>query len=45
MRESWRDRKTSHWIREETKVPDIMEIICKLKWNWAGFLARRTDNR
>ena len=37
MRESWRDRKTSHWIREETKVPNIMEIICKLKWNWLVF--------
>ena len=45
MWESWRDRKTAHWIREETKVPDIMEIISTLKWNWACYLARTTDNR
>ena len=42
---TWRDRKTCQWIREKTKVLDIMETISKLKWNWAGHVARRTDNR
>ena len=27
------------------KKRDIMEAISKLKWNWAGHVARRTDNR
>ena len=42
---TWRDRKTAQWIREKTKVRDILETISKLKWNWAGHVARRTDNR
>ena len=41
----WRDRKTTQWIREKTKVRDIMETVSKLKWEWAGHIARRTDNR
>ena len=42
---TWRDRKTTQWIREKTKVRDIMETTSKLKWNWAAHVARRTDNR
>ena len=42
---AWPDRKTAQWIREKTKVRDIMETISKLKWNWAGRVARRTDTR
>ena len=30
---SWRNRKTAQWIREKTKVRDIMETISKIKWN------------
>ena len=30
---TWRNRKTAQWIREKTKVLDIMETISKLKWN------------
>ena len=40
---TWRDRKTTQWVREKNKVRDIMETISKLKWNWAGHVARRTD--
>ncbi|KAI8428229.1 hypothetical protein MSG28_002452 [Choristoneura fumiferana] len=29
----------------ETKVTDIAVKICKLKWQWAGHIARRTDSR
>ena len=42
---TWRDRKTAEWVRQKTKVKDILETIRKLKWNWAGHVARMTDNR
>ena len=37
-------KKLNGYVKK-TKVRDIMEIISKLKWNWAGHVARRTDNR
>ena len=40
-----RDKMTNQWIRQQTKVVDIMERIASLKWNWAGHIARRTDER
>ena len=42
---TWRDHKTAEWIREQTKLRDILETISKAKWTWAGHLTRRTDNR
>jgi len=42
---TWQDRKTAKWIREQTKVRDIVEVINNLKWNWAGHISRRNDNR
>ncbi|XP_042861523.1 uncharacterized protein LOC122246823 [Penaeus japonicus] len=39
---TWRDRKTAEWAKQKTKVKDILEIIRKLKWNWAGHVARMT---
>ena len=43
---TWRDHKTAQYIRaKKNKVGDIMEMIIKLKWYWAGYLARITDNR
>ena len=42
---TWRDHKTAEWIRQQTKVRDILEIINKAKWTWAGHLMRRDDNR
>ena len=42
---NWRDRKTAKWIRSQTKVRDVMEVISDLKWKWAGHVARRFDNR
>ena len=42
---TWRDHKTAEWIREQTKLRDIIETISKAKWTWAGHLTRRTDNR
>jgi len=43
---TYKDRKTNHWVRDQTKVMDIMEKIIKnRKWTWAGHISRRTDNR
>ncbi len=42
---TWRDRKRAIWIREQTKIEDILMTIKKKKWSWAGYIIRRTDNR
>ena len=41
LRISLRDKKRSSWIRENTKVKDILVAINEQKWRWAG----RDDNR
>lgn len=40
-----RDRVPNEVIRRKTGVRDAVETILKLKWNWAGHVARMTDNR
>lgn len=40
-----RDRMTNQWIRQQTRVVDVMKRIATLKWSWAGHIARRTDER
>lgn len=42
---SLRDRIRNEVIRQSTKVVDIAQRISKLKWQWAGHVCRRTDNR
>ena len=42
---SLRDRIRNEEIRRRTKVADIAQRISKLKWQWAGHIARRTDGR
>ena len=42
---SLKDRIRNEVIRQRTKVTDIAERISKLKWQWAGHICRRTDNR
>ena len=42
---SLRDRKRASWMRENTKVKDIVIAIKEQKWRWAGHVARRVDNR
>ena len=39
------DRKTNRWIREQTRVNDIILTAKRNKWRWAGHLARRKDDR
>lgn len=40
-----RDRKTNVWLRQQTGVQDIVCKIKKLKWQWAGHIARTADDR
>ena len=42
---TWRDRKRASWIREQTKVEDMLSTIKKKMWTWAGHVMRQTDNR
>ncbi|PIK48481.1 endonuclease-reverse transcriptase [Apostichopus japonicus] len=42
---TYKDHKTNKWIREQTKVQDIMEVIKHRKWTWAGHVTRRGDGR
>ncbi len=42
---TWRDRKRAPWIREQTKVEDILMTIKIKKWIWAGHVMQRRDNR
>ena len=39
------DRVTNIEIRRRTRVKDVVERVCTLKWNWAGHIGRMTDNR
>ncbi|XP_072051533.1 uncharacterized protein [Amphiura filiformis] len=40
-----RDKIRNTYIRNKTKVKDILEKIKEAKWRWAGHLARSNDNR
>ncbi len=42
---TWRNRKRATWIREQTKVEDILTTTKMRKWSWAGHVKRSTDNR
>ncbi|PZC80416.1 hypothetical protein B5X24_HaOG214718 [Helicoverpa armigera] len=42
---SLRDRIRNEEIHGRTKVTDIAHRISKLKWQWAGQIARRADCR
>jgi len=42
---TYKDRKTNNWVRDQTKVMDIMEILKNRKSTWTGHISRRTDNR
>ncbi|CAH2241563.1 jg3899 [Pararge aegeria aegeria] len=40
---SLRDQIRNEEIRRRTTVTDIAQRVAKLKWQWAGHIARRTD--
>ena len=37
------DCKEASWIREQTKVQDILKTVHQMKWNWTGHIHRRDD--
>ena len=39
------DRKTNVWVREKTKVTQVIEQLRRRKWTWAGHVSRIPDNR
>ncbi|CAH2258234.1 jg19925 [Pararge aegeria aegeria] len=45
VRSSLRDQIRNEEIRRRTKVTDKDQRVAKLKWQWAGYIARRTDGR
>ncbi|CAH2245134.1 jg2388 [Pararge aegeria aegeria] len=42
---SLREQIRNEEIRRRTRVTDISQRLVKLKWQWAGHIARRTDGR
>jgi len=40
----WQDHVTNNTLKERTKLPDLFDIILKKKWQWAGHIARMSDN-
>ena len=42
---TYRDRKTNIWVREKTKVTDVIEQLRRRKWIWAGLVTRIRGNR
>ena len=40
-----RNRKKNEWIRQQTGVKDVLESAARLKWSWAGHVARKNDGR
>ena len=40
-----RDKKRNDWLRKQTGVTGILERVKRLKWKWAGHIARMKDDR
>ena len=38
-------QKNKVWVREKTKVTDVIEQVRRRKWTWAGHVSRIRDNR
>ncbi|CAH2210977.1 jg7376, partial [Pararge aegeria aegeria] len=46
LSERWKEQRArNEEIRRRTNVTDIAQQVAKLKWQWAGHIARRTDGR
>ena len=42
---TWQDRKSNSWLRERTKIRDIMFTVKNSKWRWAGHVCRQEAER
>ena len=40
---TYKDRKTNIWVRERTKVIDIINTVRKMKWSWLSTASKTTD--
>ena len=45
LRITWKDHMTNEWIRNKTKVKDVVHKVKELKWTWAGHISRIKDGR
>ena len=41
----YRDRNTNIWVREKTKVIDVIERVKRWMWTWPAHVSRIRDNR
>ena len=41
---TYKDRRTNIWVRERTKLIDIIYTVRKMKWSWAGHINRLKDD-
>ena len=41
---TYKDRRTNIWVRERTKVIDIINTVRKMKWSWAGHTLKVEKN-
>jgi len=41
---TWQDKVTNKKIREQTKLPDALQLLKSYKWKWAGHVARASEN-
>ena len=42
---TYKDRKTNIWVRERTKILDIINTVRNMKSSWAGHINRLKDDR
>ena len=42
---TYKDRMTNIWVRERTKLIDIMYTVRKMKWPWAGHINHLKDDQ
>ena len=42
---TYKDSRTNIWVRERTKLIDIIYTVRKMKWSWAGHINRLKDDR
>ena len=42
---AYKDRKINVWVREKTKVIDIISNVRQMKWSWAGHINRLKYDR
>ena len=42
---TYKDRRTNIWVRERTKLIDIIYTVRKMKWSWAGHINCLKDDR